>query len=116
MLDDITPEYKPDKWVMLEINQQGTKVYKILAGWSGSYLHGQSWKLNSGCVSAKLDGDYFLFEGYSGSVYKCHKDAYGYNGIIANVLHSMEEDVKRIKGLTIDVLSKSTDFLSLDYQ
>jgi len=116
MFDQMSkPEYTPDRWVMLEINRQGEKVYKILAGWSGGYLHGQSWKLNSGCVSASKDGDYFVFEGSSGSVYRCHKEYYGYNGLTINVLHNFQQDAARIDGLTIDVLSEETDFLTLDY-
>ena len=108
-------EYTPDRWVMLEINRQGEKVYKILAGWSGGYLHGNSWKLNSGCKSVTKDGKYFVFEGFSGSVYYCHEDLYGYNGATINVLHNLQQDIARIDGLTIDVLSEETDFLTLDY-
>jgi hypothetical protein len=109
-------EYKPDCWVMVCFTNNGEKIYKILAGWSGSYLYGQSWKLNSGCVSAKQDGDYFLFEGYSGSVYSCHKDTYRCNSIMSSVLSRFEEEVQNQTEVDFKVLSEKTDFLSLQYQ
>ena len=41
--------YQPDNWIIVELpNNTG---YKILAGWSGGYLHGNSWRLNSGIKS-----------------------------------------------------------------
>lgn len=86
-------EYNPDKWIILKIKAKTETLYKVLAGWSGGYLEGQSWKINSGISKVSKKGDYYLFEGYSGSVYKCHKKAYGTNmitgGILANLL---EED------------------------
>lgn len=65
----------PDNWVVLQINNKEL-LYKVLAGWSGSYTTGSSWRLNSGITKVKKEGDYYLFYGYSGSVYKCHKDSY----------------------------------------
>lgn len=82
--------YTPDKWIILKIKGETETLYKVLAGWSGSYLEGQSWKINSGITKVSEDGDYYLFEGYSGSVYKCHKKGYGTNlisgGILSNLL------------------------------
>jgi hypothetical protein len=71
------PHYIPDCWVILKVDHKGEIFYKILAGWSGSYLNGDSWRLNSGINKAELDGDYYSFHSASGSVYKCHKDGYG---------------------------------------
>jgi hypothetical protein len=67
--------YTPDNWVIIKIEKEDTKIFKVLAGWSGGYLDGDSWQLNSGIAKVEKDGDYFLFHGYSGSIYKCHKEA-----------------------------------------
>jgi len=64
----------PDNWVVVKV---GEGIYKVLAGWSGGYLDGDSWKLNSGISEVKDDGGHWLFIGESGSVYKCHKEGYG---------------------------------------
>jgi len=69
-------EYNPDSWVIIKITVPDQKtIYKVLGGWSGGYLDGDSWQLNSGIAKVEKNGDYFDFHGYSGSVYKCHKDS-----------------------------------------
>lgn len=78
-----------DRWLILKLGD----TYKVFGSWSGGYLDGDSWKLNSGIESVEEDGDYWLFHGFSGSVYQCHKDSYGASGYASAVLHSwMEAD------------------------
>ena len=79
-----TEYYIPEHWLLVEIGD----MHKILATWDGSYLGGASWRLNSGIDKVEIDGDYFLFHGYSGSIYKCHKDNYGTNWMGASVISS----------------------------
>ena len=78
--------YEPDRFVILKLNHEGNIVYKVFAGWSGGYLDSASWKINSGITKVELDGDYYLFQGYSGSTYKCHKNSYGMTGYMSHVL------------------------------
>lgn len=63
----------PDKWVILEI----PAGYKLFATWTGNYLDGDSWRINSGIQNIEQDDDNYYFKGYSGSIYQCHKKAYG---------------------------------------
>ena len=67
--------YEPDSWVIIKIdNPEYEKIYyKVLGGWSGGYLDGDSWRMNSGITKIERDGDYYLFHGISGSTYKCHE-------------------------------------------
>ena len=66
--------YTPDNWVIIKIdNGQESIYYKVLAGWSGGYLDGDSWQLNSGIVKIEESENYYDFIGSSGSVYHCHK-------------------------------------------
>jgi hypothetical protein len=68
--------YQPDNWVIIKITMVGQPVlFKVLAGWSGGYLDGDSWRMNSGITKVEKEGDYYQFSGWSGSVYKCHKDS-----------------------------------------
>ena len=69
----MTNKYKPDNWVIIEITVDDETYYKVLAGWSGGYLDGDSWRMNSGIVSVEEDDEYYYFKGFSGSVYKCRK-------------------------------------------
>jgi len=87
-------EYTPDKWIILKFTYNNDVIFKVLAGWSGSYLCGQSWKLNSGITKIEIENDYYLFYGYSGSIYKCHKHGYGTNLITASTLESFKKQIK----------------------
>ena len=57
--------YKPDTWVMLEITDGKDTFYKIFGGWSGGYLDGDSWRMNSGVETVTEDDDYYYFKGAS---------------------------------------------------
>jgi hypothetical protein len=67
----------PERWVLLKILVEDTVYYKVFGSWSGTYLTGDRWKLNSGIYSLEHDEDYYYFLGYSGSCYKCSKTSYG---------------------------------------
>lgn len=77
-------DYRPDNWVVIKFTQQvksgntgygrTEKVfYKVLGGWSGGYLDGDSWRMNSGIVDVEETTDSFIFIGGSGSRYICDK-------------------------------------------
>ena len=85
-------EIIPDKWTVVQLIHNGTSVYKIFATWMGSYLDGDSWKLNSGIESVSDDEKFYYFKGYSGSVYKCHKNHYG---IATSFTRNVVENFKR---------------------
>lgn len=99
--------HKPDKWVIIKIKSPKGDFYKVLAGWSGGYLKGDSWRANSGITKVTIDGDYFLFEGHSGSIYKCHKNMYGALPIMVHVI--------RQAGDAIEILDEDTDFSLIDF-
>lgn len=106
--------YRPDLWVMLKVTTPTYSVYKILAGWQGGFATGDSWKLNSGCVSVRVDGDYFVFTGASGSEYQVHQHAYRLSMTTAAMLKSFRDGVQDT-GVEIEMLPEDTDWLKLDY-
>ena len=65
---------QPDNWIILKIQEDSGHFYKVLAGWSGGYLYGDSWRLNSGIVKIEQSDTHYDFIGESGSVYRCHKE------------------------------------------
>lgn len=96
----------PDKWVILKM-PNGTG-YKVFATWAGGYLDGDRWKLNSGIKSVESEGDYYLFEGFSGSWYKCHKKGYGImtsygQGVLNSII-----DKAKLSGVTIEVIDEDS--------
>lgn len=109
-------EYNPDLWVMLKFTSEKNTVYKILASWSGSYLYGASWKLNSGITKIEEDGQCYLFHGSSGSVYRCRKNSYGMNGYTSGIYASFQRDVEESEGkLSMDMMPEDTNFMELAY-
>lgn len=82
-------EYKPDNWVIVKIEGDDPH-YRVLGGWSGGYLYGSNWRMNSGIVGYEYDGDYWYFKGSSGSVYKCYVDSYGLRMNIAGIWETLK--------------------------
>ena len=107
-------DYKPDKWVIVKITTPKETLYKVFASYYGGYAGADSWKMNSGITQAALANDSWEFSGYSGSVYSCHKDAYGTNGYGSSVLSNMisqalEQDIR------IEVLDSETNWAQIQY-
>ena len=114
-------EYCPDKWIVVKI--EGGKfplTYKVFACWYGGYLNGDSWKLNSGITKVTKEDKYYLFEGYSGSVYKCHKDCYGLNmyghGVLYNIINKSKEAGVNVEILPEENFEDLTKFKLEEYE
>ena len=99
-------EYTPDNWVVLKMNHESETLYKVLAGWSGGYLSGDSWRMNSGISEITEDGDYLLFHGYSGSVYRCYKKSYGLRMNNAGAYNQLKERF----GDAVELMPEDTDW------
>lgn len=82
--------YEPHNWVLLKINSP-TPHYKVLAGWRGGYLDGDSWRMNSGVVRHDEDEEKYYFYGYSGSCYVCHKNREGLSNMATSVYNGLKE-------------------------
>ena len=103
--------YTPDSWVIVKIQSEkyGT-LYKVLAGWSGSYLYGASWKLSSGIVTFEDKGEHYESLQDSGSTYILHKSSERMSAIMASTFASFKEQLKGNNG-TIEVID-SGDYVN----
>lgn len=107
--------YIPDKWVVVKIEGEDVPLtYKVFACWYGDFLKGDSWKMNSGIVKVTKEEDYYLFEGYSGSVYKCYEESYGIHLYGHGVLEEIIEKSKQVE-VDVQILSKNTNWLELSF-
>ena len=106
-------EYNPDNWVVLKIKEgKGTfPFYKVLAGWSGGYLDGDSWRMNSGITGVEKQAYLYGFYGSSGSVYWCHKVGYGLSMATVGIYNQLKENEK-FKG-QIQLMPEDTDWSEL---
>jgi hypothetical protein len=108
-------EYVPDKWVVIKIEgPEFPLTYKVFACWYGGYLGSNSWKLNSGITKVTKDGKFYLFEGHSGSVYKCHESNQGMHMYGTGVLNEIIHKSKEI-GTDVQIMPEDTNWLKLDY-
>ena len=107
-------DYTPDRWVVVKIVTATGRLYKVFASWYGGYTGSDSWKMNSGITRATLVGDSWEFDGSSGSVYTCHKDAYGTNGYGGRVLQGFIDQLPA-QGATMEIMSGDTDWTQLQY-
>ena len=71
--------------------------------------------MNSGITKVTKEEDFYLFEGYSGSVYKCHKDTYGFNMYGHSVLYNIIDKSKEA-GVNVEILPEETNWLEVDYK
>ena len=112
----------PEQWVILRIPTEDNidvPYYKVFGGWKGGYLDGDRWRLNSGITRVEEDDDYYYFYGYSGSCYKCHKNAYGLKderyyfssyiqGVLENIIEQGEPNNTKI-----EIMSEDTNWNEL---
>ena len=107
-------DYSPDRWVVVKIVTPTERLYKVFASWSGGYGGSDSWKMNSGITRASLVDDRWEFDGYSGSVYSCHKESYGVSGYNGNVLQNFINKATEIDAV-IEIMPGDTNWSNLDY-
>lgn len=108
-------QYFPDKWVVVKISKPDTTaIHKVFASWYGGYAGSDSWKLNSGITRAMLDGNVYLFDGSSGSVYYCNRECYGLSSYGNSVLSRMIDNAAE-NNVLIEILPEETNWLEIYY-
>ena len=104
-------DYNPDNWVVIKMNGDDPH-YRVLAGWSGGYLGGDSWRMNSGIIRAEDAGDRFNFHGLTGSCYSCGKESYALRMNNAHVWKKLRE----LHGDKVEIMPEETDWLAVDWK
>ena len=107
-------DYYPDNWVILKITQDHGTLYKVLAGWSGGYTNGDSWRMNSGItrVEETDSGDSWMFYGSSGSCYVCDKEQYKMRMNCAGIYNKLKAEF----GDIVELVDEDTDWENVEWQ
>lgn len=100
--------YYPDCWVVLKLSQG----YKVLAGWSGGYLDGDSWRMNSGITHVEEKDDRFTFYGVTGSLYVCYKGLYGLRMSNVGVYNALKEKYPD----KVFLMPEDTDWMKMKWE
>jgi hypothetical protein len=111
--DKVMSYYQPDCWVVLKLPEG----YKVLAGWAGGYLYGNSWRMNSGItrVEKKLDwkdDEHFVFYGYTGSEYWCHPETYKLKMPMAGIYNQLKE----MHPDQVEIMPEDTDWMDMEWK
>jgi hypothetical protein len=79
--------------VILEVNHEGEQFQKVLSGWSGGYLDGDSWRLSSPIRELNIDieKDYITVDTDSGSRYTLYKSNQGLRMSNAGIWNELKE-------------------------
>lgn len=104
--------YVPDRWSIIKCVHPDNDgpIYKVMGSWYGGYLNGDSWRINSGITKITETEDKFIFAGYSGSEYVCHKSTYGMHLTSHGVYESYKKKLEEAPGCEFKALSKEEAF------
>ena len=103
-------EYTCDNWVVIKIKGDDPH-YRILAGWSGGYTTGSSWRMNSGITRVEQTEFLYRFYGSTGSCYECSKNSYCLRMNNAHIWTQLQE----IYGDKVELMPEDTDWTNLDW-
>ena len=102
--------YTPDNWVVIKMDGDEPH-YRVLTGWSGGYLDGDSWRMNSGITRVENDGDRYNFYGLSGSCYSCNKESYSIRMNNAHIWSRLQE----LHGAKVQMMDEDTDWMNMEW-
>ena len=105
--------YKPERWVVVKM-MTNDPHYRVFGYWSGSYIEGESWRINSGITKVEDAGKNYKFYGSTGSVYVCGKEFYGMKMYGSAILRDMKSQLNKIN-YDLEILHHETDFLGIEY-
>lgn len=89
--------YRPEEWVILRFVGELPYPDRVLGGWRGGFIDPDSWRLNSGISEIRDLGDTYEFDGYSGSVYVCHKMNEGRTVWLSSVIAQLETALEPVR-------------------
>ena len=96
----MSSEQIPDKWII--IGKEGSKDFKVLAGWSGGYTAADIWRLSSGITNIDLRDDFYMIHNISGSVYKCAKRSEGFTSLSGSIFETIQFTEGDLKTYSVD--------------
>jgi hypothetical protein len=109
-MGDHIRSYQPDNWVVIKLTGDDPH-YRVLAGWSGGYTTGDSWRMNSGIIGVEQTEHLYRFYGSSGSCYKCSKNSYCLRVNNAHIWAQLQDK----HGDKVELMPEDTDWMAIDW-
>jgi hypothetical protein len=98
-------DYYPDVWQPIEITVDSEKYIRIMAGWYGGYLNGDSWKLSSEVENIEKTDHGYIFSNASGSKYYCNKETVRFSGLTGSVFQNLCDQAEETNSIKLRVMS-----------
>ena len=109
-------EYTPDRWIIIEIKQEGEEPWRrILSAWYGGYLGANSWRLSSGITKIIEHEKHYEIHNESGSIYTCYKTSIGTSSLSASILNSWSAQADERDDFEISVIGVEELLTKEDY-
>lgn len=93
----------PDRWIIVNVVVDGIIRNRILAGWQGSYLGADYWRLSSDIVAVGKNLSGYEITTETGSYYYLNDGMYGTTSLTSSVLFEMKDVPKRAKDAQVTV-------------
>jgi len=92
----------PDGYRLIHIDNS---LIKLFRSYDGGFAIGESWMLNSGCTKIIPVDDYYVVQGYSGSMYYIRKEkgilnSYT-NGVYRSIIKKLEDAGVPVKEVSL---------------
>lgn len=82
-------DIKPQRWVVIEIDDGKEKFRKILSSWFDEQDDGLDWRMSSKIVDETEMKHHYEFTTASGSTYLCLKTFEGLSSITSEIYHGL---------------------------
>lgn len=75
----------PDRWVAVQVETEEDRYTRIIAGWYGGYVGGNSYRISTPIVEEREDEHNIYFSTESGSTYICNRSAEGMTTLTSGI-------------------------------
>jgi len=82
---------EPDRWVLVELTQNGETYRKIISSWKGGWLQDSDCRISSRIVESTVMQHFNEYKTETGSTYKCLHSKEGISEMIRDVITQLRE-------------------------
>ena len=84
-------QIEPDRWVLVELTQDGETFRKIISSWKGGWLQDSDCHISSRIVESTVMKHYNEYKTETGDIYKCLHSKESISGMIRDTIQQLRE-------------------------
>lgn len=97
--------YRPDSFMVVKLkwnDESKAEEYRVVGGWSGGYLDGDMWRINSGITEVEEKDGNLVFRGASGSEYIVIEESEGMSISMAGAIALLDRSPLEYEAVDLD--------------